>query len=98
MLVVDCLAGDAADFLKAAGIEQAVDPLPYRQPATGVLPRHSLLAAKFAGEGLTVAQFRQFRFPTDVGCSWCRRRGRGRVELGLSSAIRFLSMCFAGPG
>ncbi len=62
--VVVRLAGDAADFLEGAGVEHAVDPLPDRQPAAGVLACDTVLAAEFPGERLALTQFGQFGFPT----------------------------------
>ena len=90
--VVAGLAGDAADFLEAAGIEHVVDPFPHRQPAAGVLALDAVLAAEFAGERLALAQFGEFGFPADGG-----RSGAGSVcdWVTVSSAMRFLPVFFS---
>ena len=83
--VVVRLAGDAADFLEGARIEHAVDPLPHRQPAAGVLARDAILAAEFAGERLTLAQFGEFGFPTHRAKVQRLSRGWGTFSSAIAS-------------
>ena len=64
--VVGGFAGDAADLLERAGIEQAIDALPHRQAAAFVLTLDPFLAAHLAGECLALTEFGELRFPTNL--------------------------------
>ncbi len=63
--IIARLAGDAADFLEAARIEQSVYALTHGQAATRVLPGDTVLATELACQRLPLAQLGQFGFPTN---------------------------------
>src|SRR5262249_36295371 len=64
-LVIRGLAGDAADFMEAAGVQQAIDAFANRQPAALMLPRDAFRPTQFTGQRAPMAEFGEFRFPPD---------------------------------
>jgi hypothetical protein len=62
-LVVLGAAGDLADLVERARVDEPLDALPDRQAPTIVLPLHPLGPAERFGEGLTAAQLVHLRLP-----------------------------------
>ena len=62
-LAVFGLAGDGADLVEAALVDQAVDAFAHREPAAVVLALHLVGAAHLAGHALARPQFVQLRLP-----------------------------------
>jgi len=60
-------ARNLADLVEGARVDEALDPLPDRQPPTIVLPLHSLRPAERLGERLAATQLVHLRFPVHAG-------------------------------
>ncbi len=78
-LVVSGAAGQNADFVERARIEQTVDALADGQASGIVLPLDVGRAAHFSGEGFAASDLVEFGLPAH--CGYCTRMKAGRTRL-----------------
>ena len=76
VFVVLRLAGDAAELVERAGVEDLVDALADGEPAAGMLAIDALLAAHLPGDALALRKLVQFLLPADLFGG----RGHGAVH------------------
>jgi hypothetical protein len=92
LLVVTGFAGELADFLEGAGVEQPRDALAHRELALGVVALDRRGAAALLGECPPAMNFLDFRFPAH-GSSRARRGVSSRLGPGQRGCLRILSDC-----
>jgi biotin carboxyl carrier protein len=75
-------SGECADLVKAAGIEQLLDPLAHREPPGIVLALDLVRPAHLARQGLTAAQFLDIGFPAHASTPGRRDYSIGQGKRG----------------